>query len=263
MPKKAAHVRNARVIVDLLFTPPLCQLLRGHVLLWVLVSIRNHGAEFENIDRLTAFTDSLLTEKRFAGRVNLNGNACSYNGDGQHRADHSRKYNVEGSLEGKVAWPTFPGGSSVGIGSRRPIASCRNEALRRSRVLNGERKLRSNRSLRVCPPIPNLINRCRIHGRILYIFCFIRHVLFQHFVPGPGILPILFSDRPRLGDRLFKVSQYTLFRRKHSEANARSYASAAQVELQISSALASVNGFDKAFVAQQRTCRNYDLVAVF
>ena len=41
-----------------------------------------------------------------------------------------------------------------------------------------------------------------------------------------------------------------------------SHASTAQVKLQISSALASVNGFDKAFVAQQRTCRHYDLVTV-
>jgi len=75
--------------------------------------------------------------------------------------------------------------------------------------------------------------------------------------------PVLHSDSPQLGDRLFKVSHYALLGRKHGKANARSYASAAQVELQISSALASVNAFDKAFVAQQRTCRNYDLVAVF
>lgn len=66
-----------------------------------------------------------------------------------------------------------------------------------------------------------------------------------------------------LGNSLFKVSHDALLVGKHGEANARSYASAAQVELQISSALASVNGFDKAFVTQQWACRNYDLVTVF
>lgn len=48
-----------------------------------------------------------------------------------------------------------------------------------------------------------------------------------------------------------------------SEANAGGYASAAQVELQISSAFTSINGFDEALVAQQRTSRHYDLVALF
>ena len=76
-------------------------------------------------------------------------------------------------------------------------------------------------------PVHGLSNQCRSRGRIRCIFCFIRHVLFQHFVPGSGILPVLCSGRQQLGDRLFKVSHYALLGRKHSKANARSYASAA------------------------------------
>ena len=42
------------------------------------------------------------------------------------------------------------------------------------------------------------------------MFSFIRHVLYQHFVPGSGILPVLCSDRLQLGDRLFKVAHDAL-----------------------------------------------------
>ena len=111
--------------------------------------------------------------------------------------------------------------------------------------------------------VHGLSNERRPHGRIRCILSFIRHVLFQHFVPWSGILPVLCSDRPQLGNRLFKVSRYTLLGRKHGKTNARSHASTAKVELQISSVFASVNGFDKAFVAQQWTCRHYDLITVF
>ena len=81
--------------------------------------------------------------------------------------------------------------------------------------------------------------------------------------PPTGIFPVPLISRVQLGNRLFKVSHCALLGLKHREANAGGYASAAQVKLQISSALASVNGFDKAFVAQQRACRHHDLVAVF
>lgn len=171
--KKAAYTRDSGIIVNLLFALPLRQLIGSHVFLRVLVSVRDHGAEFEDIDSLSTLTNSLLTEERLSGRVNLNGDACCYNGDGQHRADRSRKNDVESSLEGKIGRPTFLGGGSLGICGGSPIASRRHETLRRSRILHGERKFRSNRSLRVCPPIPNLTNQCRIHGHILYIFCFI------------------------------------------------------------------------------------------
>ena len=81
--------------------------------------------------------------------------------------------------------------------------------------------------------------------------------------PPSGILLVPSNSRLQLGNRLFKVSRYTLLGRKHGKTNARSHASTAHVELQISSTLASVNGFDKAFVAQQRTFRHYDLITVF
>lgn len=213
--KKAAYVRNARVIVDLLFATPLRQLLRIHVLLRVLVSVRNHGAKFEDIDRLTALTDSLLAEERLSRRVNLNGDACSYDGDGQHRANASRKHNVERSLEDKIGRSTFLGGGGQRIGSRRPIASCCHETLRRSRVLDGRWKFRRKRGVRAILPINDLIDHRRTTRNISYIFCFIRHVLFQDFVPGPGILPVLYSVRQQLGDRLFDVSHHTLLVGKH------------------------------------------------
>lgn len=82
-------------------------------------------------------------------------------------------------------------------------------------------------------------------------------------IPDPGIPFAPLSSRPQLGDCLFKVSHYALLVGKHREANTGANASTAQIKLQISSALASVNGFDEAFVAQQWTSRYYDLVAVF
>ena len=47
--------------------------------------------------------------------------------------------------------------------------------------------------------------------------------------PGDPLAPL--NSRQQLGDRLFKVSHYAPLGRKHREADARSYASAAQVEL--------------------------------
>ena len=154
--KKAAYTRDSGIIVNLLLALPLRQLLGSHVLLRMLVSIRDHGSEFEDIDRLAALTDSLLAKKRLAGRVNLYGDACSYDGDSQYHTDASREHDVKGSLEGKVAWPTFLGSNSIGIGSGCLIASCRYETLRRSRVLDGRRKFRRHRSMRAILPINDL-----------------------------------------------------------------------------------------------------------
>ena len=94
------------------------------------------------------------------------------------------------------------------------------------------------------------------------IFCFNCIYFFQTYVPNPGILPVP-KFRLLSGDPPMQISHHTLLGRKHCNANAGGYASAAQIDFQISRVFASVNGFDKAFVAQQRTCRHYDLVAVF
>ena len=208
--KKAAYTRDSGIIVNLLFALPLRQLIGSHVFLRVLVSVRDHGAEFEDIDRLSTLTNSFLTEERLSGRVNLNSDACSYNGDGQHRADRSRKNDVESSLEGKIGSPTFLGGGSLRICGGSPIASRRHETLRWSRVLDGRWKFRRRMSLRGFLPIHGLINQCRTNGRIRFTFCIIQHVLSQHFVPGSGILPVLCSDHQQLGDRLFEVSHHPL-----------------------------------------------------
>lgn len=161
-------------------------------------------------DRLTALTDSLLTKERLAWGINLYGDACGYDGDSQYHTDASREHDVKGSLKGKVAWPTFLGGNSIGIGSRCPIASCRYETLRRRRVFDRRRKFRRHRSLRTALSFNVLTDQRRTSGNISSIFCFIRHVLFQDFVPGLGILPVLYSDRQQLGDRLFEIAHYTL-----------------------------------------------------
>lgn len=59
-------------------------------------------------------------------------------------------------------------------------------------------------------PVHGLSNERRPHGRIRCILSFIRHVLFQHFVPGLGILLVLCYGRQQLGNRLFKVSHDAL-----------------------------------------------------
>ena len=54
-------------------------------------------------------------------------------------------------------------------------------------------------------PVHGLSNQRRTRWRIRCIFCFIRHVLFQHFVPGSGILPVLCDGRQQLGDLFIEV----------------------------------------------------------
>lgn len=99
--KKAAYTRDSGIIVNLLFALPLRQLLGSHVLLRMLVSIRDHGSEFEDIDRLAALTDSLLAKKRLAGRVNLYGDACSYDGDSQYHTDAAENTMSKARLKAK------------------------------------------------------------------------------------------------------------------------------------------------------------------
>lgn len=59
-------------------------------------------------------------------------------------------------------------------------------------------------------PVHGLSNQHRPRGRFRCILCFIRHVLFQDFVPRLGILPVLLDNRQQLGDRLFKVAHEAL-----------------------------------------------------
>ena len=59
-------------------------------------------------------------------------------------------------------------------------------------------------------PVHGLSNERRPRGRIRYILCFIRHVLFQNFVPRSGILSVLRDNRQQLGNRPFKVAHDAL-----------------------------------------------------
>ena len=51
--------------------------------------------------------------------------------------------------------------------------------------------------------------------------------------------------------------------RKNRKSDASRYASTTKINFQKCDVFASIDFFNKAFVAQQRTCRHYDLVSIF
>ena len=192
-----------------------------------LVGVPVHGAELPHAEGGQAAVGAGLAHADLAVEgaafaLQADGSGENQTGDGNDRQRATAKHDVERALDGPV-------------GQARAVP-----------IHDGLHGLVAAGAL---APVHGLSNERRPRGRIRCILSFIRHVLFQHFVPGSGILPGLHDNRQQLGNRLFKVSHHTLLVRKHRKANAGGYASATQIELQISRALASINGFDKTFVA--------------
>lgn len=102
-PQKAAHARDARVVVELLLAPPRLQLLGCHVALGVGVRVRHHAAELPDVDPLTAEPDALLTEEGLTGAVDADRGAHRCNRNRQHSANAGREADVERPLDEAVA----------------------------------------------------------------------------------------------------------------------------------------------------------------
>ena len=177
---------NARVLLHLEHgTGDLVLLLEIYQ---ALVGVLVHGAELPHVEGGQAAVGAVLAHTDLAvERVAL---ALQADGRGQHKARYgddgqhaAAEHDVEGALDGTVAQArAIP----VHDGLHDPVAAS------------------------ALTPVHGLSNQRRPRGRIRCKLSFIRHVFFQDFVPGSGILPVLCSDRLQLGDRLFKVAHDAL-----------------------------------------------------